>query len=190
MRKAIFIDKDGTLVKNVPYNVTASLIEINDGAGLMLQRLRSYGYAIVVVSNQSGIAHGYFTEEALNDSFVQINKMLTVDGAFIDEFYYCPHHSMGKQAAYAITCDCRKPKPGLLIKAANELDLDLTRSWMIGDILDDIEAGNRAGCKTVLMDMGNETEWNIRGHRCPTLISERFEEVTDFILSYEQIAIS
>ena len=91
--------------------------------------------------------------------------------------YYCPHYPDGKIQKYKIECDCRKPKPGLILQAAREHDIDLSNSWMIGDILNDVEAGNRAGCKTILLDNGNETEWIWNEIRTPAFIVNNWKKI-------------
>jgi D-glycero-D-manno-heptose 1,7-bisphosphate phosphatase len=168
--QAIFIDKDGTLIKDVPHNVDPDLIELCDKAGDGLHFLQQLGYHLFVVSNQPGVAKGLFPEEALEPVEVRITELLSQEQVVLDGFYYCPHHPDGIRPGYATDCDCRKPMPGLLLRAAREHGIDLPRSWMIGDILHDVEAGNRAGCNTVLIDNGNETEWEISAERIPDLV--------------------
>jgi len=167
MNKAVFIDKDGTLVKNVPYNVDPEKMMIEPNAVEALTLLQQHDYLIVVVSNQAGIAKGYFDEKDLMKANSHLAGLLAAEGVFIDAFYYCPHHPDGTIAAYSKKCDCRKPAPGMLLRAARELQIDLADSWMIGDILDDVEAGHRAGCKSILYDVGNETEWVMDRFRQP-----------------------
>jgi histidinol phosphatase-like enzyme len=98
-------------------------------------------------------------------------------------FYYCPHHPSGNVPPYSVECTCRKPRPGLLQRAAYELALDLEASWMIGDILDDVEAGHRAGCRSILMDNGGETEWDLRGPRSPAALVPNLVDAATHILS-------
>lgn len=167
MNKAVFIDKDGTLVKNVPYNVDPERMIIEPNAVEALTLLQQKDYLIVVVSNQAGIAKGFFSEKDLMKANSYLAGMLAEAGVFIDAFYYCPHHPDGTIAAYSCKCDCRKPAPGMLLRAARELQIDLSQSWMIGDLLDDVEAGHRAGCKSILYDVGNETEWVMDRFRNP-----------------------
>lgn len=182
MKKAIFIDKDGTLVHNVPYNVNPDYIRFDDGVLEGLRTLRRGGYLLIGVSNQSGIAHGYFSEAALGRVLENIQERLHGSGAALDDFLYCPHHPGGKVPRYTAVCDCRKPKPGMLLRAAGKYDIDLSRSWMIGDILNDVEAGNQAGCRTVLINNGNETEWILADNRKPTVIAGNFKEAADMIM--------
>jgi histidinol-phosphate phosphatase family protein len=164
MRPAIFLDKDGTLIEDVPYNVDPARIRLAPGARGAVAAWRAAGYALVVVTNQSGVARGLFPESALAPVRTRIEALL---GAGLAGFFWCPHHPDGPVARYAMACHCRKPAPGMLQRAAAALDLDLGRSWMVGDILNDIEAGNRAGCRTILVDRGHETEWRRGPEREP-----------------------
>jgi D,D-heptose 1,7-bisphosphate phosphatase len=169
--RAIFLDKDGTLVKDVPYNVNPDLVQLSLGAGEALRLFRCRGYALFVISNQAGIAKGLFSELDLCRTQQRLHELLSEQDIVLDGFYYCPHHPGGVVKQYAIQCVCRKPMPGMIYRAAYQYGIDLKRSWMIGDILDDVEAGCRAGCNTVLIDNGNETEWKISEHRMPDLIA-------------------
>ncbi len=165
--RAVFLDKDGTLVEDIPYNVNPSLIRLTDGATEALELLQDAGYAIFVVTNQSGVARGYFSEQDLSAVESTIRSLLLSSGILMDGFYYCPHHPQGTVAPYAIECICRKPRPGLLLKAAHEHNIDLASSWLIGDILNDVQAGKEAGCRTVLLNNGHETEWDRSAGRQP-----------------------
>ncbi|BAU48283.1 HAD family hydrolase [Sulfurifustis variabilis] len=165
--KAIFLDKDGTLIENVPYNTDPSRVRLTPGAGPALVRLHTLGYALIVVSNQPGIAHGFFAPRALDAVYERLRILLAPYHVPLAGFYYCPHHPAGRVPRYATACGCRKPAPGLLLAAATIHGVHLERSWMIGDILDDVEAGQRAGCRTVLVDNGNETEWRQGPFRAP-----------------------
>ena len=158
MNKAIFIDKDGTLIHDVPYNIDVSRIIFTDGAIEALQQWKHRGYLLVVISNQSGIARNYFTEEDIEKVKDFIAAQLASHQITLDGFYYCPHYPEGINKKYAIVCDCRKPLPGLILEAAQDLNIDIRSSWMIGDSLKDVEAGNRAGCRTIFIDNNNETE--------------------------------
>lgn len=166
--KAVFLDKDGTLVDDLPYNVEPRRITLCSGAGAALRLLSRLDYRLFVVTNQDGIARGLFSENAMRAVRDRLCDLLFREHLALDGFYYCPHHPDGSVTAYAIECDCRKPLPGLLLKAADDHGIDLASSWMIGDILHDVEAGNRAGCRTLLIDNGNETEWWLGPHRIPT----------------------
>jgi D-glycero-D-manno-heptose 1,7-bisphosphate phosphatase len=188
MRPAVFIDKDGTLVKDVPYNVDPARVELREGAIAGLACLHRAGFALVIVSNQSGVARGYFDEASLAPVWQAIAAPLAQRGVPIAGIYYCPHHPAGRVPRYTRACDCRKPQPGMLMRAARELDLDVTRSWMLGDILDDVEAGHRAGCRSVLLDVGSETEWRAGAHRVPDHIEKHFGRACEHIVAAHLLA--
>jgi D-glycero-D-manno-heptose 1,7-bisphosphate phosphatase len=181
MNKAIFIDKDGTLIEDIPYNVRPDLIRFTEGAIDGLLQLKRKGYLLIVVSNQSGVAHGYFAEDDLTAVQDRLQDILRPSGIQIDAFYFCPHHPGGQVHAYAKVCPCRKPEPGMILRAASAYNIDLSRSWMIGDILNDVEAGNTAGCKTILINNGNETEWMVSEKRKPAAIVRNFRQAVDRI---------
>jgi len=168
--KAIFVDKDGTLVENSPYDVEARSITLASGAGDALRLLSELDYRVFIVANQGGIARGAFPAATIDRVHHRIADLLFREHVQLDGFYYCPHHPAGTMVQYAQVCSCRKPQPGLLLQAALEHDIDLPASWMIGDSLHDVEAGSRAGCRTILLDTGNETEWRLGPHRVPTRI--------------------
>lgn len=177
LQPAIFLDKDGTLIEDVPYNVDVKQIRVYPDVVDALSTLVARGYRLVVVSNQPGIAHGYFDDAAVRAAGEHLLRMLTNENIPVLGFYFCPHHPHGSISDYAIDCNCRKPKPGLLETAAREHHIDLERSWMVGDILNDVEAGRRAGCHTILLDRGNETEWLAGDHREPDWVVSSFNGV-------------
>lgn len=154
---ALFIDRDGTLVEARHYPSRPEDLVLYPGIGPGLRLLRDAGWKLVVVTNQSGIARGLFTEDDLALMHDHLRAGLAAEGVAIDAIFHCPHHPDGARPDLAIACDCRKPRPGMLRTAAGELAIDLAASWMVGDILDDVEAGNRAGCRTVLVDLGTES---------------------------------
>jgi histidinol-phosphate phosphatase family protein len=166
---AVLFDKDGTLLDDVPYNVDPALMRFAPGAIDALALLAARGFRLFVVSNQSGVALGRFRYDALAEMEAHLRFMFDACGVTLEGAYWCPHHPRGLVAPYAHRCECRKPAPGLLLQAAREHELDLKASWLVGDILDDIEAGTRAGCRTVLIDNGNETMWEPGPLRVPTL---------------------
>lgn len=180
-RKAIFLDKDGTLIPDVPYNVNPDMVTIQDGVIEGLQLLKVIGYIFVVISNQAGVARGYFKYAELEKVKEKLNLLLNKEGIQIEGYYFCPHHPLGKITKYSIACDCRKPEPGMILKAAKELEIDIENSWMIGDILNDVEAGNKAGCKTILLDLGNETQWAEGSFRKPNFVASDFLQAARFI---------
>lgn len=184
MRKAVFIDKDGTLITNVPYNADPEKIVLEYGATQALRLLQEKGYLLVVISNQAGIAHGYFREEDMQPVIARVRTLLLAAGITLDGFYYCPHHPAGKITQYAVGCECRKPLPGMILQASEELDIFLPESWMIGDILHDVEAGNRAGCRSVLLNNGNETVWEMSTLNKPAYIAKDLPEAARHIVNH------
>lgn len=171
LKAAVFIDKDGTLIHDLPYNVDPQRIALREGAGPALARLQEAGFVLIVISNQPGVAYGHFAEAALAAVWAEIARQLQAFGVALAAAYYCPHHPDGRDARYAVACRCRKPQPGLLQRAAREHRLDLEHSWMIGDILDDIEAGHAAGCRSLLLDVGSENQWRDGLGRRPDLVA-------------------
>lgn len=157
-QKAIFLDRDGTINKYVGFLRDINEFELIEGVAEAIKAINTSGYLAVIVTNQPVIARGEVTYEELNEIHNKMETLLGNHGAYLDSIYYCPHHPDsgfdGEIKELKIDCDCRKPKPGLLLKAAEELNIDLSKSWMIGDSKNDIMAGKNAGCKTALI--GNE----------------------------------
>lgn len=170
MKKAIFIDKDGTLIPDIPFNTDPQKIMFNPYAGNFLKHFYDTGYEIVVISNQPGVARKLFTEDDLQTVSKRLQELAGLYDFRFSGFYYCIHDEGDE-------CECRKPKPGLLLKAAAELKLSLQESWMIGDILHDIEAGKKAGCQTVLINNGGETEWKFTEANKPDLMVKDLYEL-------------
>lgn len=178
-RQAVFLDKDGTLIHDVPYNVDPARIALTECAGEALRLLCDAGYLLIVVTNQPGIAKGYFDAAALDGVARRIGALLAPHGVAIDAFLHCPHDA-------GDGCACRKPEPGMLLDAAAAHGIDLSHSWMVGDILNDVEAGSRAGCRTVLINNGNETEWKLAPHRAPDLVSSNLLHAAQRILAFDR----
>ena len=181
LRRAVFLDKDGTLVENLPYNVDPALVRFTPHALPGLRRLVDAGYLLVVVSNQPGVAQQRFELAALERLAFAVTRMLADEAIPLAGFHACPHAPAGEP--FGGRCRCRKPSPGLLLDAAREYGIDLGRSWIIGDILDDIEAGWRAGCGSVLLDVGNETEWRWAPIRVPDFRVPHLLAAAESILS-------
>ena len=151
--KAVFFDRDGTIARDVHYCRRVEDFEILPSVPQAIRLLNQHGFKVVVVTNQSGVARGYFTETTLLQIHQHMKEELAKYDARVDAVYYCPHHPDDG-------CECRKPKPGLLMKAAQDLGIDLGRSFVIGDSEIDVKAGKAVGCQTVLVtdgtNMGNE----------------------------------
>lgn len=146
---AIFLDRDGVLNKEVNYLSDPKDFQLLDGIIEALKIFKKKGYLLIIVTNQSGIAKGYFTEETLTAIHYKMEKILKNHEIFLDDIIYCPHHPK-----FTGECDCRKPKPGMIFQARDKHNIDLDKSFMVGDTLKDIEAGKNAGCKTVLVLTG------------------------------------
>lgn len=153
MRRAVFLDRDGTLNVEKDYLYQIKDFEFINGAVEAVRRLNGAGYFVAVVTNQSGVARGYYTEEDVELLHRHIAALLEKNGAHVDAWLFCPHHPEGR-GSYALPCDCRKPSPGMLSEASRRYDIDLRESIMIGDKLADIGAGIAAGCRTVLVRTG------------------------------------
>ena len=181
---AVFLDKDGTLLEDVPYNVEPE--KMQPAAGVMegLRLLAGTGLPLIVVSNQAGVAMGRFDETGLGPMVARLRGIFREAGAELAGFHYCPHHPAAVVGAYRLACECRKPAPGLFHVAAREHGVDLGRSWMIGDILDDIEAGRKAGCRSILIDNGNETEWVAGPWRTPDHTVADFAQAAGIVAAH------
>lgn len=184
--RAIFLDKDGTLVEDVPYNIDPELVRLTPHAIEGLRLLQEYGYALFIVTNQAGMAKGLFSPDDWQRMQDYLAELLASYGIHISGFHVCPHHPQGSVAGLAQPCTCRKPLPGMLLQAADEHGIDLRASWMIGDILHDVEAGKRAGCRTVLIDNGNETEWEMNASRMPELVVADLLQAAHAILASDR----
>lgn len=154
-QKAIFLDRDGTINEYVGFLTDIKEFRLLDGVAEAIRKINASGYLAIVVTNQPIIARGEVSFTELQEIHNKMETLLGAEGAYIDAIYFCPHHPdkgfEGERVEYKISCDCRKPKPGMLLKAAEDFNIDLSRSWMVGDRKNDVEAGKNAGCKTVLI---------------------------------------
>ncbi|MGH3182291.1 MAG: D-glycero-alpha-D-manno-heptose-1,7-bisphosphate 7-phosphatase, partial [Streptosporangiaceae bacterium] len=154
MRPAIFFDRDGTLNEEVGYAGRPEEFHIYPYAAEAVRRANQAGWAAVVVTNQAGVARGLFPEAAVKELHRMLAEHLAAQGAKLDGIYYCPHHPEGTVAGYAEACTCRKPQPGMLLRAAHELGLNLSSSWVVGDRRYDVAMAHAAGAKAVLVRTG------------------------------------
>jgi len=154
MRPAVFLDRDGTLIEEAGYLDRLERLIFFPFSVDAVRLLNQAGLAVVIVTNQAGVARGIFPESFVAEAHAHLSERLQAGGAAVDGFYYCPHHPDGIIEPYRRSCDCRKPGDAMLRRAAAELDLDLARSTVVGDRWHDIEAGSRAGARTVLVRTG------------------------------------
>jgi D-glycero-D-manno-heptose 1,7-bisphosphate phosphatase len=157
MKRAVFIDRDGTINEEKEYLYRTDEFAFIPGAPEAIRLLNEAGFLVIVVTNQSGVARGYYSEEDVLQLHRFISAQLDQHGARVDAWYYCPHHPSGR-GSYALPCRCRKPQPGMLLEAAGRVDIDLEASIMIGDKLVDMEAGAAVGCRTLLVRTGYGSE--------------------------------
>lgn len=154
-QKAVFLDRDGTLNKYIGFLREAEQFELLDGVGVAIRKINRAGYLAIVVTNQPVIARGEVSYEELDEIHKKMETLLGKEGAYVNAIYFCPHHPNkgfpGERVELKIDCECRKPKPGMLLQAAADFNIDLAKSWMIGDGENDIKAGQNAGCRTALI---------------------------------------
>ena len=154
MRPAVFIDRDGTINEQLGYINHISRFMLLSGVGKAISLLNEKGFLVVVTSNQSGVARDYFPIELVDEANNLMKKELAKDNAFLDGIYICPHHQSGELPEYSIACNCRKPKTGLITRAVSDLDIDLKKSYVIGDRLIDIEFAHNASLPGILVLTG------------------------------------
>ena len=153
-RPAVFLDRDGTINEQMGYVNHLSRFQLLPGVARAIRSLNEAGLPVVVVTNQSGLARGYFPESLLEAVHAELHRLLAREGAHLDGLYVCPHHPEAKEERFRLDCDCRKPRTGLLERAAAELGLDLGRSYMVGDRWSDLRCGAAVGATTVLVLTG------------------------------------
>ncbi|HLZ18141.1 MAG TPA: HAD-IIIA family hydrolase [Smithellaceae bacterium] len=184
--RAVFLDRDGTLNEEVGYLDSAGKLQMIPEAFEAVRRINESGMKAVVVTNQAGVAKGLFSEKFVRDVNDRIQGLFIEYGAQIDRFYYCPHHPSEGVDPYRKICDCRKPEPGLLQQAAQDLDIDLARSYMIGDHLRDVETARRVGAKGILVTTGHGADQlktsGITAANQPDYVAKNILEAVDWIL--------
>ena len=182
MKPAVFLDRDGTLLQEGNYVDRLERLLFFPYTVDAIRALNQAGFAVVVVTNQSGVARGMYPEAFVAEAHRHIEQLLNAGGAHVDAYYYCPHHPEGSVAALRSDCECRKPKPGQLLQAASELNLDLARSYMIGDRWKDIEAGRAAGARTILVRTGYGREAESAETMGDTVVVDNLIEAVTWIL--------
>ena len=158
MKPAVFLDRDGTMIEDVGYLETLGRVAFYPWTVDAIRMLNRAGFPVVVVTNQSGIARGLFSEAFIAETHRAIDARLAAGGARVDAYYYCPHHPDGRVAAYARTCDCRKPGRGMIDDAARDLGLDPARSVVVGDKQLDVQLGRAVGARAILVRTGAGAE--------------------------------
>ncbi len=190
-RRAVFLDRDGTLIREKGYLKDPGEVVLEQGAAEAVGRLNRSGFAVVLVTNQSGVARGYHTEEDVAGVHRKIEALLTAGRARLDGMYYCPHHPEGEVEAYRQVCSCRKPAGGLLLRAAEDLGIELEGSYVIGDKLTDAELARRGGLTAVLVTTGyGAGEWKacLQGPdtATPDRVAADLGEAVDFVFWAER----
>jgi len=180
-RRAVFLDRDGTLNEEVGYLDNLEKLKIIRNAFEAVRMINQAGLLAVVVTNQSGVARGFFDETLVRRVHGQIRSAFLEAGAVIDAFYYCPHHATEGRNPYLQACSCRKPEPGMLRMAAEEWNIDLSRSYMVGDTLRDVETGHRAGSRAILVRTGYGRDVD-PGPAKPDYVAEDILEAVRWIL--------
>lgn len=178
---AVFLDRDGTINEEVGYLGDLEKLNIYPNSFEAIRLINKSGMKAVVITNQSGVARGYFSEDFVMTVHSRINETLQKKGAHIDRFYYCPHHPTEGKGHYLKSCNCRKPKTGMLIKASEELGIDLSRSYMVGDTAKDIELAKGARVKGILVKTGygkKEMSSDIK----PDYIAEDIRDAVNWIM--------
>jgi D-glycero-D-manno-heptose 1,7-bisphosphate phosphatase len=186
MNRAVFLDRDGTVTEEVGYLDRLDKLRLIPGAARAVRKLNDAGFKVVLVTNQSGVARGYFPESLVREAHEALARMLAEEGARLDGVYYCPHHPTAGNSVYTAVCDCRKPSTGLLDRAARDLDIDLSSSFMVGDKWSDVELGRRAGTASILVgtgfapgDPGNKRPGHVKD---PDFTSHDLAEAVEWIL--------
>ncbi len=181
---AVFLDRDGTINEEVEFLRTPDQLRLIPGAGAAIRTLNERGIPVCVISNQSGVARGFLTESDLVPIHARLERELSKDSARLDRIYYCPHHPTEGRPPYDVACPCRKPATGMLEQGARELDIDLTRSFVVGDRIVDVQAGKAVGATTILVMTGygqNALEECRRDSVVPECVAPSIGEAIQFI---------
>ncbi len=183
MNRAVFLDRDGVINEEPPHNAhRLDQLKLISGAIEAVRLLNSNEFIVVVVTNQGGIAHGYFHEKDTKIFNKAIEDFMAKENAYFDAIYYCPHHSDAEIERYRIECECRKPRPGMLIRAQQEFNIDFKQSFIVGDRLTDIEAGKRVGCKTIMVRTGyGAEELNSNHVECDYIANDLHDAVENIL---------
>jgi D-glycero-D-manno-heptose 1,7-bisphosphate phosphatase len=185
LNRGVFLDRDGTINDEVHYLSQPQQFKLIKGAAEAINLLNQAGFKVVVFTNQSAVARGFLSEARLQAIHQLMADRLRAQGAYLDGIYYCPHHPTAGVGPYKVACHCRKPKPGMLERAARELAIDLGQSFVVGDTMSDLEAGYAAGCRNILVRTGYglEQEALFNGHHFqPDYVAEDLWAATEWII--------
>lgn len=183
MEKAVFLDRDGIIIEDTGYVGEIERVKFLPEVSEAIKLLNTNKFIVIVVTNQAGVARGYFSEEDVRKVNNYIRESLVGEGAVISKFYYCPHHIDGIIEEYRKDCYCRKPNPGMIEKAVHDYDIDLEKSFLIGDKNSDIETGYSAGCRTIILAGDESTENN---GRTPDYTANNLYEAVKWLLRPDQ----
>ena len=176
MKKCVFLDRDGNINVEKEYLHKIEEFEFIDRAKEAIKIFNDLGYLVVVVTNQSGVARGYYDEESVRELHKHLEAEVKKIGGHIDGFYYCPHHAEKGIGKYKQKCNCRKPEPGMFLQAKADLDIDFSKSIMVGDKLSDVEAGKNLGMRSILVKTGH----GMKELNDKEITGEIFETLYDF----------
>jgi D-glycero-D-manno-heptose 1,7-bisphosphate phosphatase len=182
----VFIDRDGTISEEVGYINHLSRFQVYPWSAEAIRNLNRKGLKAIIVTNQAGVARGYFEESLIHEVHQKLREEMKKSGAYLDAIYYCPHHPTVGKPPYRLDCDCRKPKPGMLLRAADEFEIDMKQSYVIGDRYSDVELAHNAGTKCILVLSGygvgeyeyHRQDWKFQ----PDWVAKNLLESTEIIL--------
>lgn len=182
---AVFLDRDGTINEYVEYLGEPSKFKLLSRSAEAIKLLNKHGFKVIVTTNQAGVARGYFDEDTVKKIHLKMEKMLKKHSAVLDAIYYCPHHPDVGNSTYRKMCCCRKPEPGMIEQGARDFSIDLRRSYAVGDRIEDIIAGKKAGCTTILVltGCGEQEKVKISSGKKPDIIANDLMDAVEWIIS-------
>jgi D,D-heptose 1,7-bisphosphate phosphatase len=182
VHRAVFLDRDGTINEDVGYLSRFDQLKLFPQAAEAIRMLNQRGIKVIVVTNQSGVARGYFGEDFVHEVHGLLQERLLLKEAHVDAFYFCPHHPTEGLDPYRQLCACRKPEAGMLLQASRDLHLDLSRSYMVGDMMKDVQAGRKAGTKGILVLTGYGASEKMKEDSLPDYVASDLMAAIDWIL--------
>jgi len=191
LNKAVFLDRDGVINEDPPhYAHRIDQLRLINGSGPAIKMLNIAQFKVIVIRNQSGVAKGLYKEDAVKIFNNEMIRQLGHFDAHVDAIYYCPHHPEATIKKYKIDCDCRKPKPGMILNGGKNFNIDFKASFLVGDKWSDIEAGQSVGCKTILVKTGHgQEEYERDQHPVDYVTADLFDAVRYFILREQKIDV-